>query len=403
MMGGRSCTCNITEDFVLDRVLTSVTPAEVLEGDDDEEEESVHADAIDGLLCIPFPKNRDSSTSASSNSRSDSDDLRSIRTNRRARRFQSLWSRDNLFSLQSAKQPRNNGDMYHIVTQVYGAAQNEIRVNDRIIEINEKDVRRKSKQEIDILWKGLAKASKIKLKVWRWENDGVGHNVRELKIVFHRVHPDCLIREISILSLRDKVPKAVKNFVWTSEFIPYHIRIASESGIYVFANIENMTLYGEPMKEKAKNNQFRFLVRFFSCIIEEEVHGCNARVGFVVQYGKDFDVSSVLPESTSVLLKRHVPYDTKKLDERFILKLQIPKEEDFFESLSYKNMFMKYDNETKEIRMQQMDGPGPSYLNEMFRSRGSISRSGRARCVSFDIPTVSERDDNLFVLEQIKE
>ncbi|XP_048745320.1 uncharacterized protein LOC125658195 [Ostrea edulis] len=397
MMGECSWTCNITEDFVLDRVLTSVTPAEVLEGDDDKEEESVHADDIDGLSCIPFPKNRDSSTSTSSNSSSDSDDFISTK-NRRARNFQSLWSRDTMFSLQSAKHPRNHDDVYHVVTQVYSAAQNEIRVNDRIIEINEKDVRRKSMQEIDIIWKGLAKASKIKLKVWRWKCDGVGHIVRELKIVFHRVRPDCPIREISRLALSDKIPRAVKNFVWTSDdFIPYHIRIASESGIYFFANSENMTLYGESMKEKAGNNQFRFLVRFFSCIIEDDVHGCNARVGFVVQYGKDFDVSSVLPESTSVLLKRHVPYDTKKLDERFILKLQIPKEEDFFESLSYKNMFMKYDNESKEIRMQQMDGPGPSYLYEMFETRGPKSTA------KFDIPTVSEIAGNLFVLEQIKE
>ncbi|XP_048745318.2 uncharacterized protein LOC130046293 [Ostrea edulis] len=399
-MGERSWRCSITNDFIFDRVLTSVTPAEVLEeGDDDEEqeeEEHVHADAADGL----FSKNRDSSTSTSSNSSSDSDDLRSRRRNRRARNFQSLWSRDTMFSLQSTKHPRNHDDVYHVVTQVYSAAQNEIRVNDRIIEINEKDVRRKSMQEIDIIWKGLAKASKIKLKVWRWETDGVGHNVRELKIVFDRVHvhPDCLIREISRLSLSDKIPRAVKNFVWTSdEFIPYHIRIASESGIYVSANSENMTLYGEPMKVNDGNNQFRFLVRFFSCIIEDDVHGCNARVGFVVQYGKDFDVSSVLPESTSVLLKRHVPYDTKKLDERFILKLQIPKEEDFFESLSYKNMFMKYDNESKEIRMQHMDGPGPSYLYEMFETRGPKSTA------KFDVPTVSEIADNLFVLEQIKE
>ncbi|XP_062602147.1 uncharacterized protein LOC134263786 [Saccostrea cucullata] len=423
--------CSVTRDcsLILDRfdIYTTPTPQDVLEmGDDffsDEDDSSsleqtdgfslgsaalaskdsyANSDEVDGLFsCIHFKRGSGSSTSSSSSSCSDKDSRPRTRR-RRARQFQSLWSREPIFSLQSFKNPRSRKDIFHVVSDVHGTIQSGLRKNDRVIEINERDVRHESPNNVDIIWRGLSNVSKVKLKVWRWEEDESGPSIREVRMVYHPVQPDCLIRQISKLPLSDRIRRKAKSFTWSDmSFLPFHIRIASETGLYVSANTADMSLYGEQMEliPAGATDRFRFSAKFFSCILEDEDHGTNARVGFVAQFivqDKCFDVTSVIAESTSsIKLKPHVPYDTDNLDERFILKLEVPNEDNFFESLAYKNVFMKYNNDSKKLLMRQCEGPGPNFLFEMFETRGPNFDS------TLNISSRSGIDADIFVFEPI--
>ncbi|XP_061171801.1 uncharacterized protein LOC133181291 [Saccostrea echinata] len=430
--------CSVTGDYslILDRMIIYMTPTpqDVVETGDDffsDEDNSANPEQTDGLISCKYIYKRDtdtaslasqgnnenvanfdevdglhkrdsgSSTSSSSSCESGRDSRPRIR--RKSRKFQSLWSREPIFSLQSLKNPRDRTDVFHVVSDVHRAVQNGLRKNDRVIEINERDVRRESPHNVDIIWRGLSNVSKVKLKVWRWEEDKNGPNIREVRVVFHPVQPNCLIREISKLSLSDKIHRKAKSFTWSEmRFLPFHIRIASETGIYVSANTTDMSLYGEQMELVPGDiDRFRFSVKFFSCILEDEDHGTNARVGFVAQFivqDTCFDVSSVIAESTSsIKLKPHVPYDTDNLDERFILKLEVPQEDNFFESLAYKNVFMKYNNDSKKLLMRQCEGPGPNFLFEMFETRGPNFDS------TLNISSISDMEADIFVFEPIKE
>lgn len=58
-----------------------------------------------------------------------------------------------------------------------------------------------------------------------------------------------------MLSLNDRFSREVKNFKWhQDDFIPYHIHIASVTGLYVYADTVDMTLKGKPMTESHKSN-----------------------------------------------------------------------------------------------------------------------------------------------------
>lgn len=95
---------------------------------------------------------------------------------------------------------------------------------------------------------------------WRWEFDENGPAIRQRTVVIRRALPRrpsrLLSREFSRLSLGDRIPRDVRNFKWiTQDFIPYFIRIASETGLYICADMEDMTLKGKPMKNTDGNTE----------------------------------------------------------------------------------------------------------------------------------------------------
>jgi hypothetical protein len=63
-------------------------------------------------------------------------------------------------------------------------------------------------------------------------------------------------------------------------------------------------------------------------------------------------------------------------------------------------MYMKYDTETTDIRMQQLDGPEPSYRYEMFTCKTRGPGSTTEWDISID---AEETKGNLFVFEPIKD
>lgn len=367
--------CRVTREceLQLDKAveLTTWTPQDLLEAEN-ESRESITGDNLDGIFsCIS--RNRDSDPTASGGGNSESEKPGSIfvRRNQRIRKFKRLWDRDTLFSLQSVKNPISHRDVYHVVTDSHTAISSLIRAYDRILEINEMDVKQMSEEEIDRLLERVANFSVVKLKTWRWEMCESGHRIQERHVVIRNTSPGRpvpqILREFSKLSLSDRFSRKVKNFKWQSDdFIPYHIHIASVTGLYVYADTVDMNLKGKPMAKSPKSNdQFRFLVRFFSCMVQDDDHVTDVRFGFVAQFG----IYDVICDS-DVLLREHTDYDTEHLDERFIMKLQVQSEDNLFESLLYKNVFMKFNNDTGMLTMNYIKGPGPPCLFKTFRTRG---------------------------------
>lgn len=99
----------------------------------------------------------------------------------------------------------------------------------------------------------------INKKTWRWEQCEGGHKIQERHVVIRNTSPGHpvpqMLREFSMLSLNDRFSREVKNFKWhQDDFIPYHIHIASVTGLYVYADTVDMTLKGKPMTESHKSN-----------------------------------------------------------------------------------------------------------------------------------------------------
>lgn len=394
----RQWVCKVTteRDLQLDKavVLTTWNPQDLLKTEV-ESRENLAGDNLDGFFSC-LSGNRDSCSSVSSSSSSDSERPGStlVRRDKRTRMFKRLWDRDTLFSLQSVKNPISHRDVYHVVTDTHSALSSLIRAYDRILEINEVDVKQMSEEEMDRVLERVANFSVVKLKTWRWEQCEGGHKIQERHVVIRNTSPGHpvpqMLREFSMLSLNDRFSREVKNFKWhQDDFIPYHIHIASVTGLYVYADTVDMTLKGKPMTESHKSNdQFRFLVRFFNCMVTDDDHVTNIRYGFVAQFGR-YDVIG----DSNVLLREHTDYNTEKLDERFILELQVQKEDNIFESLLYKNVFMKYNNETGMLTMNYSKRQGPTYRFQTFRTRGPVPQS-----------TVSDTNGgDLFVFERIIE
>lgn len=392
----RQWVCKVTteRDLQLDKavVLTTWNPQDLLKTEV-ESRENLAGDNLDGFFSC-LSGNRDSCSSVSSSSSSDSERPGStlVRRDKRTREFKRLWDRDTLFSLQSVKNPISHRDVYHVVTDTHSALSSLIRAYDRILEINEVDVKQMSEEEMDRVLERVANFSVVKLKTWRWEQCEGGHKIQERHVVIRNTSPGHpvpqMLREFSMLSLNDRFSREVKNFKWhQDDFIPYHIHIASVTGLYVYADTVDMTLKGKPMTESHKSNdQFRFLVRFFNCMVTDDDHVTNIRYGFVAQFGR-YDVIG----DSDVLLREHTDYNTENLDERFILKLLGSNEDNMFESLLYKNVFMKFNNETGMLTMNYSKRQGPTYLFQTFRTRGPQS-------------TVSDTNGgDLFVFERIIE
>nr|XP_022288429.1 uncharacterized protein LOC111100639 [Crassostrea virginica] len=387
-------------------VLTVPTPEEVLGGEDDalDGDGRSSSDVTDGFLSCLANQNRESNSSDSSTSSASSiESTKCRRRHQRSRVFQSTCSREALFHVRSAANPVHRRDVYHVVTRVHRDLQENIRINDRILEINELNVKYMGEREFNEYLDKLSTISTIKLITWRWEFDENGPAIRQRTVVIRRALPRrpsrLLSREFSRLSLGDRIPRDVRNFKWiTQDFIPYFIRIASETGLYICADMEDMTLKGKPMKNTDGNTEnFRFLVRFYSCMVKDQGHGVNIRLGFVARH-RGYDVSSVIVRSqTQVVLTSQAPYDTENPDERFLLKLEVLNDDNFFESLIYKSVYMKYNEDTTLMTMAFNQGPGPTCRFQTFQTRGPHSAP------KLDDSAIAKIDGDMFVFVPISE
>ncbi|XP_061171802.1 uncharacterized protein LOC133181292 [Saccostrea echinata] len=383
----------VFDDFFL--YMTTPSPEEVLTrgersfGIPGDKNKDGATDEVDGGLFSCFPSfSKEDSSSSSSSSDAEEREAETLRVRRsHSGRLRSFWSRNYLFRLESAYNPMDREDVYHVVKDVQDVAEKELRINDRLVAINEENTKNKSLTDVEIMWEQLQRCPKIQLKVWRWLFGENGLQICEITIVFYSIQPEELYKELSSLSLGGKIPRRVKNLRWTSsKFRPFHLRIACKTGIYVSAHVEDMALYGEPISQKPQQSRFRFMIRFFECMVTNNDGTSDQRFGYVAKYkenGKYFDISSIITESAStVVLKPHVSYSSMAPDERFLIMYEVEDDDDVFESLLYENMFMKFNNETKKITMQERQALGPFFLFQTFVARGNKPPQVNINCFS---------------------
>ncbi|XP_062602150.1 uncharacterized protein LOC134263788 [Saccostrea cucullata] len=395
-----SWTCKVEGDLspVFDdyfSYMTTPSPDEVLTTGErsfsipNEESKDDATDEVDGGLfsCFPSFTRGDSSSSSSSSSDAEEAEAETLRVKRsHSGRLRSFWSRNYLFRLESACNPMDRKDVYHVVKEVKDVAEKELRINDRLVAINNENTKNKSLTDVENMWEQLQRCPKIQLKVWRWLFSEHGLQICEVIIVFYSIHPEGRYKELSAKSLDGKVPRRVTSLRWTaSKFRPFHLRIACKTGIYVSAHVEDLALYGESI-HKPQQSRFRFMIRFFECVVTNKDGTSDQRYGYVAKYkenGKYFDISSIITESAStVVLRPHVSFSSLTPDERFFIMYEVEDDDDVFESLLYENMFMKFNNETKKITMQERQAPGPFFLFQTFVARGNKQPQVDINCFS---------------------
>lgn len=311
-----------------------------------------------------------------------------------------LW-----FRLESAYSPMNREDVYHVIKDVRGMASKELRINDRLVSLNNENTREKSLQEVEFMWMQLEKSPIIQMGIWRWTLNDTGPQIYEIKIVFYNSHSSRSYKELSSLYRSRKSSRSVQNLQWTSSrFKPYRLKIVYKTGIYVSANAEDLNLRGEVITENPQKNKFRFFLRFFECMVQNEDGKINKRFGFVGKCkinDKCFDISSSISESSSpVTLRPHKIFKLSNPDERFFLTYKVEKGDDVFESLLYENMFMKFNIEKETITMQERQARNPLFLFHRFVARVHVSPqvdvnafSDEGHTFSF-VPEHDEDDDS---------
>lgn len=222
-------------------------------------------------------------------------------------RDSSIW-----FRLESAYNPINREDVYHVVKDVRGMTSKELRINDRMVSLNDENTRVKSLQDVELIWEQLEKSPVIRMRVWRWMNNDTGPQIYEITLAFYNRHNSGSNKELSSLYLGRKSSRKVKNLQWTSlNFQPFCLRIVCRTGTYISANVEDLNLRGDAINPQ--KNRFRFLLRFFECLVQNEDGKTNKRFGFVGKFkinGKCFDISSAISELSSTVILR-VRFDMK--------------------------------------------------------------------------------------------
>lgn len=308
------------------------------------------------------------------------------------------------FRIESAKNPMNGEDVYHVVKDVCGMASKELRINDRLVCLNDENTRVKSLQDVELMWELLKKSPAIKMGIWRWMYNDTGPQIYEVKIAFYNSQNPGSSKELSSLYLVRKSSRKVKNLKWKSYFKPFCLRIVCKTGTYVSANVEDLNLRGNTVNPP--KNRYRFLLRFFKCMVQNEDGNMNMRSGFVGKFninGKCYDISSAISElSSTVMLRPHATFNLSNPDERFFLTYKLEKDDDVFESLLYENMFMKFNIETETIIMHKRQERNPFFLFQRFVDRCQVLPTvdiHAMRTFSFvpldDVEGDDSNDDNL--------